>query len=222
MNMQQMQDAWQQLDARLTQSLRLNLALFRENKLARTRTALGRFAVFPVLDLLFGLAVALPTGSYLFQHWAEWRLALPAVILLAAANALWGMSVSQLVLAARVDAGASVAANQKVLTQLRASRIRTVKWSLLLAPLVGFSALLVGARGLLQFDIALHFNPAWVWGNYLFGVLFVPLGMVAARWLSGRLGDSRLRRVCDDIAGRNLAAARRYLDELAELETSPA
>jgi len=219
MNLQEMKEIWEQYDARIERALTINTELFKEQKLSKARWALRRFAIFPILDLMFALAAIWLVGAFVGDHWPDLRFVLPGSTLLLAAIILLIVNIYQLNLISMIDFGASVADNQRKLELLKVSRIRTIKWVLLLAPLLGFATLVVGVKGLLDFDIVEHFSSAWLVANVAFGLAFVPFGIWTSRWLAGRFGQSTLlRSLCDNVSGRSLQTATRFLNELAEFE----
>jgi ABC-type multidrug transport system fused ATPase/permease subunit len=219
MHLQEMKKIWEQYDAKIERTLKINRELLKEHKLSKARWALRRFAIFPILDLIFALAVIWLVGAFVGDQWPDPRFVLPGSTLLLAAIIFLIVNIYQLNLISMIDFGSSVAGNQRKLELLKVSRIRTIKWVLLLAPLTGFAVLVVGLKGLLDLDIVEHLSSAWLAANVAFGLAFVPFGIWTARWLAGRFGQSTLLRIlCDDVSGRSLQTAKRFLNELAEFE----
>jgi hypothetical protein len=169
---------------------------------------------------VFCVGVLLLGSAYLRDHWRDTRLAAPAGVVVAGAAALLADSIRQLARVAELDWGGPVAEIQGSLERLRVARIRQFKWVILLAPLMGFCGLVVGLHGLSggRVNIPDAFDPWWVAANYAFGVLFVPLGYLAARALADRCrGRPWWRAVLDDIAGNSLRAASQDVERWASL-----
>lgn len=214
MQLEQLQQQWQQLDQKLDHSLALQNELMRQVVIQPTRRRLHRLAVWPVIDLVFGIVVALLTGSFLAGHWPDGRLVLPAGTVMIGAIALVISSICQLNCVAELDWSGPVADIQRSLEQLRIMKICQFKWVILLSPLVGFCAVVVGLQWILgwlsegRFHILDKFDARWIVANYIFGVLFVPLGYLAASLLAQKCQRHRWwQAVLNDISGKSLNAA---------------
>jgi hypothetical protein len=226
MQLEELERRWQQLDQKLDRSLALQTRLAREVVLRPVRRRLHRWGVWPAIDLAFGVGVFLFVGSFVAGHGPDWRLELPAIAVMAGAVGLSADSIRQLKRLSELDWCGPVAGIQSSLERLRADRIRQFKWVMLLSPLVGFCGLMVAIHWLvarLPVDgdrILDRIDPGWVAGNYLFGVLFVPLGYYVARLLAykGR-GQPWWQAVLDGISGNSLKAAARDLEQWASLSS---
>ena len=138
---------------------------------------------------------------------------------------LLGSSIRQLMFIAELDWAGPVAAIQGSFERLRVLKIRQFKWVMLLAPLVGFCGLIVGLYWLANFasngqaNLLDKLDAAWVVGNYIFGVLFVPAGYFAAgvlaKWCSRH---SWWQSVLDGISGTSLKAAAKEVETWANLQ----
>ena len=146
MELDQLQERWRQLDHKLDRALATNTAVLRQIALQGTRRRINRLAVWPVIDLLFGVGVLLFTGSFLIDHWLEPTLVLLALGLMVAAILFVIDNVRQLEFASRVAWDGPVADIQLAVNRLCHARIRQFKWIILLSPLVGFCGLIVGLQ----------------------------------------------------------------------------
>jgi hypothetical protein len=87
-----------------------------------------------------------------------------------------------------------------------------------LSPLAGFSGLIVGLQWLLDRLPEPHFilekvDPWWVVANYAFGVLFIPFGYAAIRFVAKRFRTRGwFQRVLDDISGTSIKRAEQELE----------
>jgi hypothetical protein len=201
-------------------SLHVDPSRLRRAGLRATGSALGRLKAWLLLGLaldagaLLGLVALVPARFGTLRLLAPLLLgAFAAAQALFAARQLWGLG--------RVDLGGPVVAVQRELERLRIARIRVVKWTLLLAPLLWIPLLAVTLDVALGVNAFAVLDPAWVAANLALGVAFIPLML----WASGRLADrfggsSLLRRLLRDVAGSNLDAAIEFLDELARFEAS--
>ncbi len=222
MELDQLQERWSQLDHKLDRSLATNSAVLRQVGLLGTRRRIDRLAVWPAIDLAFGMGVLLVTGSFLGDHWPEPTLFLPALGLMIASVLFVIDNIRQLASASGVAWDGPIADIQLAVSRLRHARIRQFKWIILLSPLLWFCMMSVGGELIFGVNVIKTFDPAWVVANIAFGVLFVPAGVMIARVL-GRRWQSRpfWRNLLDDISGRNLARAQQELKSWAELGNEP-
>ena len=209
-------------DARLDRSLRLNARLLRESGLGRIEASLKPLSLGILAEAILNLAAVLLLGSFLGDHIAEPRFALPAALLLAGSIAIVGTGVRQWLALRTLDYGAPIVAIQKRLAALRLGRIRTTKWILIASPLLWTPLLIVAVKGLTGADPYAFLNARFLAGNLLFGLAFL-IGML---WLSKRQGgrwsrSPALRRLMDDIAGRSLVAATGALEDIERFEREP-
>jgi hypothetical protein len=217
MQLEELQQQWRDLDAKLDRSLRLDAEILRQTVLQPARRRMNRHAVWPALDCAFAAAVLLIGGSVLGDHWQAWSLVAPTALLMIAAILLLGSSIWQLQLVAAIDWSGAVADLQRSLLRLRLARIEQLKHVLLLSPLVGFCGLLVALQWLLdrlpQPELILDkLDPRWVAANYAFGVLFVFVGHGVVRFLARRFHASAWwQRALDALSGKSVE---RTIDEV--------
>jgi hypothetical protein len=219
MELDDLKTAWRELDRRLDSSLALNRHVLRELKLDKTRSALRRLAGLVLFELISGVLAALLLGSFLAAHFDTARFAVPAVVLHVVALLTIVAGARQLALIGRINYSGPVVNLQHELAALRASRVRTTSWLLLLSPLLWTPLAIVAAQGLFGFDVYRGFGPLWVASNIGVGLATIPLAVWIARRYSERLGGSRfLKHLADDIAGRSLATAMGHLEEITRFE----
>jgi hypothetical protein len=217
MELDEMKTLWAELDRRI--DVRIGQRMHKELALGKVRSALRRLAGMPVLELGVDILAVVLFGAFLAEHIHIVRYAVPAIVLHVAAVLKLASTVYQLAIIGRIDYAAPVVAIQRQLAALRAFRIRTTMWVLLLAPLLWTPLAIVAARALLGLDLYRAFGPAWIALNLAFGVAVLALALWIARRHAGALQRSRfLARLADDIAGRSLVAATSYLDEIAHFE----
>ncbi|MFT3881993.1 MAG: hypothetical protein QM703_20350 [Gemmatales bacterium] len=227
MQLEQLQQQWQRLDQKLDLSLAMQNELVKQIVMQPVQRRMNRLAVWPAIDAAFSLGVVLLSGTFLGSNWHETRLMIPAVVVMAGALALLISSVVQLNRISSLDWTSPVAEIQKSLELLRTIRIQQFSWVILLSPLVGFSALIVGLHGLLfwlsegRVHILDKLDPWWVIGNYLFGLLFVPLGYYLARVLARKCRhQSWWQAVLDGISGKSLKQAALEVQRWASLSSN--
>lgn len=232
MNENDIQRQWQSLETSLSRSLAIQHELIRRSVVEPTRRRMRGLMFWPALDIAACVAGMLLFGSMLAAYAGQARLAFPIVVCMLGIVALAISSVRQLERVASIDWSGSVAQIQASLGALRAMRISQFKWVILLSPLIGFCAFLTTAHGVLdrvsggRADFYESIDSGWLIGNYVLGILFVPLAFVAARAAGDRWGSHRWWRVLlDDLSGKSLARAtediRRWAELAAETSSSP-
>ena len=219
MALEDLRNQWADYDRKLDASLRLNARLLRESGLGRTRSVLTRLSIRVVGDLVINLVLVIALGLFVANHFDQPRFLLPGLVLSLGAILLVIGCARQLALLKTIDYGAAVIAIQKRLQQIRILRIRTSKWLLLCLPLIWTPMLIVALKGYLGVDAYASLPGRWLAANLAVGVAVIPLMIWISRRFAGRLqGSAFYRRFLDDIAGRNLASATGYLDDLASFE----
>jgi serine/threonine-protein kinase len=219
MDLDELKTTWQALDRRIEERRDLNLATLRELKLHQVRSALRRHVPFPLIDLVSGIAVAGVLGAFLAVHIREARFAIPALTLQGVAIATIVVTARQLAMIGRLDYSAPVVAIQRAIGEVKSSRVRTTRWLLLIAPLLWPPMAVVGAKGLLGVDLYQGFGAMWLAANVVFGAVFLAVALwIAHRWADSFRDATWVKGLADSLAGRSLARATGYLDELERFE----
>lgn len=224
MQLEELQQQWRRLDQKLDQSLALETELVRRVVMQPARRRVHRLAFWPAIDVMACVVVLLLGVAFLSGHGRVGHLVGPASAVMISAIALLVASIRQLERVAKLDWCGPVAEIQSSLERLRVARIRQFKWTILLSPFVGFCALMVGLHWLFgwltddRFSILDKIDPWWIVANYAFGVLFVPLGYLAARVLAEKCHRHRWwQSVLDDISGKSLKSAAQDVERWASL-----
>ncbi len=221
MDLDEMKQRWQELDRKLDASLRLDQQVLRELKQGGARASLARLSRWVALDVVVNAVVLVVLVGYVASRAASGhiRFVVPALTLCAFTMWILATGVWLLTQLERIDLGAPVLTIQKHLEQLRVHRIRKTKWIFLLAPLVWTPLLIVALDGFLGLDAYGLLGAAYLAANLAFGLVVIPLVLWLSRRYADRMAHSPLlRRIMDDIGGRNLARAREQLEALAALQ----
>ncbi|MGZ6071445.1 MAG: hypothetical protein ACXWK8_09510 [Myxococcaceae bacterium] len=215
MELDELKVAWQ-AQARAVDTLRaVNVQLLRMLEADRAQSALRRWGRLPTYELVAGIVAQLWLVRFLSQHLGAPAMLVSGAVLSVAAFLAVLVAARQLVMLAEVDYAAPVAELQERLERLQALRVRSTRWTLLLAPLLWTPLVLVAAQAFLGLDLLQRARP-WVLANLLSGLACIPLGLWGIRWAAARWGQSRFwTQLRDDVGGRTLARALRSLDELA-------
>jgi hypothetical protein len=93
------------------------------------------------------------------------------------------------------------------------------RWLLLLSALLWTPLSIIGAQGLFGFDLYQGFGPLWIALNLAVGLVAIPVAIWIARSLAERPRGSRfLRRLADELGGRNLVVARGFVHEITRFQ----
>ena len=204
MGLDELQQQWQRHDRSLDTLLRLRKQPIRRN-LNRTYRKMrwsSRWAFFwAVAELFIGFVVLLFLGSFVI-----------ASLVILGRQLFWIYAI---------DYQRPILEIQQRLETLRIERLRALKLILLLAPLLWILMLIVGIKALLGIDVYGALPPGWLWANILLGLAWIPAAWWGSRLLARRgKGSPLIQRIARDIAGRDLMAARGFLDELERFEES--
>lgn len=224
MDIEDMKQRWEEADRKLDASLRLSTHLLRESALGKAARATTRLSWLILPELLLNLGLVVWLGSFLADHFAQARFAIPALALDLGAIALVIAQGHQWVALRSIDYSAPVVAIQKELGRLRLQELRVLKWVMITAPLAWIPLLIVAVKGLLGLDAYVLFSGFWLAANVAFGVAVLLLAV----WISRRYADRMerspwIQRLMRNLSGYNLNAAAGFLSSLARFEEeSPA
>ena len=219
MELDALKQKWAEHDRKLEVNIRLTRQLLTATKMNRARSALQRLAVFLALESAVALAIIIVLGSFIGDHIAMVRFAVPAAALDVFEIATLIVLIQQIRLAIYVDYSKSVAVIQKQLESLRMLHIRLFQWTLLLAPFLWIPLLIVALEGFLRVDAYKTLGATYLLANLLFGLAIIPLAI----WLSKKFGDRmdrspKIQWLMKELAGYNLNAASDFLATLSEFE----
>ncbi len=219
MELDDLKQNWKQRDQQLDSVLKFHVKLLRDSRLGKAQGALRRLAILLSAGLVVDLVVLGASGSFLWTHAAQPRFLFIGLLIHACAIGLAASSLYQLIGIARLDYAAPVVRIQERLSTLRIARIRTWKWTLLLAPLLWLPILIALMQGFLDVDLFQHAALPWLVANFLFGVLVVAAGVWAGRKYSHRWHDANWwQKLLRDLAGSNLTVACDQLHEMQAYE----
>jgi hypothetical protein len=217
MNLEEMQQKWSEMDAKLDRSLRLNEQLLTETKLKGARSALGRLRLWLGIEAALWLLWAMALGGFIYNHLGMPRFAAAAVAtdVFVIVNLI--ATIRQIVMAGRVNYAQPVTGIQTDIQKLRMFRIRYISGAVLLGIVLWTPAAIVCAEAFFGIDLYALFGLAWIWSNIAFGIAAAALVFWAAKRFSSRLsGSSFMQRLADDIAGVSLKKAANALTAIRE------
>jgi hypothetical protein len=219
MTLDELKTAWRELDRKVTAAHTTVLQFQAEQKLDRARSALRPLVWKLGWELFEGIVAVVLCGWYLGHNYAETRFAVPGIVLhvlsiLSVISTVW-----QLELVRRIDYSEPVVTIQKRLVELRALRVRTWYWVLILSPLLWILLLITTARGLLGADLYDGAGLPFVLANFGFGVAFLAVAVLVSKVWAARSPDSSWRSwMADGLAGGSLVRAREQVREAAQFQ----
>lgn len=212
-----LREDWAAHSRRLDEHLRLSANLLRDDWIERHRERVRRLGSFGAFNMAVWIATMVLLGAFLGTHAHQPALFATALVLDAWVIATGIAHVVQQQALRNLDFGLPLLELQARVESLRIARIRSFNLAFLTGQVVWWIPfVVVVVAGL--FGVDLYSSPAFrsfaAW-NLAAGVAFIPLAV----WLSRRYGErlSRLsivRHIADSIAGRDIAAAREYLEKL--------
>jgi len=218
MELDLLKDKWAELDRKLDVSLRLNRRLLMAVNRRRVRSPLRRFAFFLGLGALIWTIGGVILGRFIYDHWAEPRFALPAVLLDVWVITMVAASILQMAMALRIDYDQPITAIQKQVESLRVLRIRVTQWAVLTGLVVWWTPFVVVAlKGISDID-AYRVLGVYLMTNLVFGLAAIPLALWVARKFRDRMGPGVMQRLINGLAGYNLNESARFLATLTEFE----
>jgi len=217
MELDEMKLAWQAMDRRLEQRFALDLAAYRDRRLATARRQLWPLWLGQVLQLVIGIALAWWAGSLWYEHRATLHLWLQGVLLHGYALMFIVLAARELHLIHSVDYAEPVLVIQRRLAQLRAWRIRVAPWFGIAGCVMWVPLLLVGVEAAFGADLVLH-APQVVAFLAANGAACL-LGLLAfLRWTRHPRGARLAASLDQHAAGRSLRRAQAELDEILRFE----
>lgn len=211
--------AWQTLDHRLQQQQAINLDLFKQGRLDRTRSTLRWMMLRQTVQIAIWAGVLMIiVGPFWIEHRATTHLLVLGLILHAYAMLTIGTSVLQILLMARIDLDKPVVWIQRQLVQLRSLRI---KHNLLLSlpwwPL-WIVGLVVGVKWWVDIDIYVM-APGFFYWTLAVGFVALLVTLWVARRVAARARTTgKPALIADDLAGHSLRRAIDRMDEIARFE----
>lgn len=214
MQLNELEQRWQQLDQKLDRTLALGSEFMKQLMVKPAQRRINWHAFWPALDIAFCCMVLWPTGSILYQHGHQASVLFPTLITMASTLALLISCIYQLQLTADIIWDGPVVAIQTKLEILRVAKITQFKWIILLSPLAGFCGIVTLLHGLFAWQSDNRFNfidrihQPWLMVNYIFGVLFLLFGHLLAGYLARKFQHHRWwQALLDDISGKSLNTA---------------
>ena len=219
MTLEEMQEKWAEMDAKLERSLRINTQLITEGKLTTVRSALKRLQISLGIEAGIWLLLAIALGNFIHNHFSAPTLLVSGVAVDIYVLANFIALIRQIAVAGHLDYAQPVTSIEGDVASLRMLRLRHIRASILWGVVLWAPAAVVVAQVLFGIDLYFVFGAAWVWSNVAFGVVLAPLVLAAAKRFGPRLSASSFgRRLADDVAGFSLQRATEALGAIRDFE----
>lgn len=214
--LEELRNEWSDHSRRLDEHLRLSTRLLRDDWIERQRERVWQLGPFGKFSMAVWIATAVLLGHFLGTHANRPALIITALVLEAWVIATGIAQVHQKQALRNLDFGLPLLELQARVESLRIARIRSFNLAFLTGQIVWWIPFIVVVAG--AFGVNLYSSPqfqAFAAWNIAAGIAFIPFAM----WLSRRYGErlsrsSIVRHIADSIAGRDIAAARDYLEKL--------
>jgi hypothetical protein len=218
MELDELKQTWSEHARKLDRVLSLNLQGLKTAQLDKTRSALGRFKAFRVFEMLIGILVLIPLGSYIAGHFSVPTLAIPALIFAASVLVPVIANIRQLILLGRISYADPVTTIQRKLEEIKLHYLRSFRLPVLMLPL--YMAYVVVAFNLFfGVDVLAHANAAFLWVNLAVSLIFVAPAVWVLRNLSFKnIRHPVIRVLVHGGGGKQMIAALEFLKALQAFE----
>lgn len=212
MTLDDMKQAWQQLDASMQRQHALNLHLLKDSKARQARRGLRPLVFGQALQLAIGVALSIWAVAFWTTHLQPLHLLVCGLLVHAFGVLLIVFSARNLYLIQRIDYAAPVLDIQRRIAELRAFRVRieapvnAVLCCFVWIPVLWMNLAWYG------FDLWSPGFMRWTLASSLVGLAAVAAVIAVMR----RMGYGRT--IEDNSAGRSVLRAQAALDEIARFE----
>lgn len=221
MELDELKQTWNEHARKLDRILSLNLQGLKTAQLDKTRSALGRFKTFRVFEMVVGILVLIPLGSYIADRISVPTLAIPALIVAASILVPVIANIRQLILLGRIGYADPVTSIQRKLEEIKLQYLRSFRLPVLMLPLY-LAYVVVGLNLIFGLDVLAHANAAFLWANLAVSLIFVVPAIWILRNLSFKNTDNPvIRALVHGNGGRQMVAAMEFLKALEEFEEEP-
>ncbi|HEX7530005.1 MAG TPA: hypothetical protein VF333_02595 [Pyrinomonadaceae bacterium] len=218
MELDDLKQTWTEHARKLDRVLSLNLQGLKTAQLDKTRSALGRFKMFRVFEILVGFALLLWSGSYIADHIATPTLAIPALIIAVSVLVAVIGNIRQLVLLGQISYADPVATIQRKLEEMKLHFLRTIRLMALMLPLY-MVYVVIGLNLVFGWDVLAYSDKMFLWANLLVSLIFIAPAVWVFRRLSFKNIDNPvIRALVHGGGGKQMIAALEFLKALQDFE----
>jgi hypothetical protein len=218
-DLDQLKSTWHAQDQRINDAMILDVAALRGQLAQGTATALRRHQRGLFATVVAGGLLCAWLLWFLFSNRNDaWYCALALPILLLTCAHAWVNAKAWLAVR-KLDLAAPIVKVQQSLEKLRERALWMTKWILWSSVLLWLPAIALLCNSLLGFDLLRHLHSSVILANIALGIVFIPLAMGTAKWMSTKWKNApAYQRLLDDMAGRGLSVLRSKVQAQQHLE----
>ncbi len=218
MNLDEMKQTWTEHTVKLDRLLKLNLQALQSAHIDKSRSALGRYKMHRVIELIPGVVCAGLLGAYIVHRLTVPTLAIPAVILIAFIGGAIAGCVRQLILLHQISYTDPVTTIQAKLEAVKLHLLDTSRLMILSLPFY-FVYLVLGSDLLFGVDILARGDWTFLYANAALSLAFFAPALWIFRNLNFRNADHPVIRVfINGAGGKQLLAAMDFLDRIEKFK----
>ena len=209
---------WRERDQKLDAAIQLNNQLLRQSLLDKNLREINKIGFASAFELMAWIPCIILFGIFNAQHFLDWKFFIPGVLLQAWVTVMPIVSLRQRAALQAVDFGQPVVTLQREIAALKMRRVMTIKWAFLIGQIIWWVPFLVvffkGVFGVNLYAQSDWLNHFMIW-NIAVGVLLIPILIWVTKLLSPRLRTANwFQKFTDEIAGRDMQAAKEFLHKL--------
>lgn len=214
---------WRERDQKLDAAIQLNNQLLRQSLLDKNLAAINTMGFASAFELMAWIPCIILFGIFNAQHFLDWKFFIPGLLLQAWVTIMPILSLRQRAALHAVDFGQPVVTLQREIATLKMRRVLTLKWAFLIGQIIWWVPfVVVFFKGV--FGVNLYAQSDWlhhfmIW-NIAVGVLLIPILIGVTKLVSPRLKTANwFQKFTDEIAGRDMQAAKEFLHKLESFES---
>lgn len=218
MDLDEMKQTWTEHTAKLDRLLRFNLQALESAQVDKSRSALSRYKMHRVIELITGVAFADMLSVYLAHRLTVLSLAIPALILDAFTIAAIAGCVRQLIRLSQISFADPVTTIQAKLETLKLHMLESSRLMVLSLPFY-FAYVVLGFDLLFRVNILTQGSRAYIFANLALSLLFILPAIWVFRNLNFRnTGHPVIRALIKGAGGEQVLAAIDFINRIKQFE----
>ncbi|MGA9452720.1 MAG: hypothetical protein WBW41_15405 [Verrucomicrobiia bacterium] len=218
MNLDEMKQTWTEHTVKLDRLLKLNLQALQTAQMDKSQSALNRYKMHRVVELIPGVVFAGFLGAYVVHRWAVPTLAIPALILDAFIIAAIAGCVRHLILLRQINFAEPVTVIQAKLEAVKLHMLDTSRLMILSLPFY-FAYIVLGFDLLFGVNILAQGDRAFIYANAALSVaLFLPAIWVFRNLNFRNASHPVIRIFINGAGGKPLLAAADFLNRIDQFK----
>lgn len=208
---------WKAYDAQLQRNMDINLKIFQDLQLMKTKSSLKNLRNKLVREMFFFVGILTLITDFIATHYPT-----PQFVGAGLAVGVFFMlgiigSIGQLFILASLDYSQPITFFQQQLTHLKSYQLRILRGIFLTVPLY-FAYIIIGFKVLFDVDIVAEGDTLWLWSQIMISVLFIPLSIWIVRNLRYDTSYKWMKKLILNSGGKQVQSALIFLGEIDELK----